>query len=233
MIFSVDDRLFDIFPGLKIGVLVCRVDNTKYGEDVLEPVLRKTRADFDYEKPQEHPRIKAWRQAFGKLGMPASKYQSSIEALIRRVLKGGAFPRINPVVDLYNAASIEFLVPIGGHDLTTIEGDIFLGFAEGGEPFTPIEGGEQEYAERGEVVYRDKNAVLTRRWVWRQSSKDKVTTETRFIFIPIDVMGGVSPSLPENAMTRIDAYLKNSRVGEIALSAVLTVDRPAIEFDVT
>ena len=55
MIFSVDDRLFDVFPELRIGVLVCSVDNTKYGEDILKPALAGIRAGFGYEKAQDHP----------------------------------------------------------------------------------------------------------------------------------------------------------------------------------
>jgi hypothetical protein len=50
VIFSVDERLFDAFPGLKIGVLVCGVDNTTYGGDILDPILARIRAGFGYEK---------------------------------------------------------------------------------------------------------------------------------------------------------------------------------------
>ena len=115
MIFSVDEKLFDLFPELQIGVLICKIENKRYGEDRLEAVLDDIRAGFGYEKPQDHPHIKAWRDAFTKLGISASKYHSSIESLLRRALKGGPFPRINPVVDLYNAVSLKYLVPMGGH----------------------------------------------------------------------------------------------------------------------
>ncbi len=232
MIFSVDNRLFELFPGLKIGVLVCKVDNTRYGEDALDPALRHLRSDFNYEKPQDHPHIKAWRQAFNKLGISASKYQSSIESLARRALKAGVFPRISPMVDLYNAVSLEYLVPIGGHDLGGIEGDIFLGFAQGGEPFTPIEGGEEEHAEKDEVVYKDARAVLTRRWVWRQSNKDKVTAQTASLFIPIDAMEGVAPSLPEGAMERIAAYLERNGAGEVAHRDILHAGHGLTRFQI-
>jgi DNA/RNA-binding domain of Phe-tRNA-synthetase-like protein len=230
VIFSVDRGLFDFFPGLKIGVLVCRVDNTRYGEDILEPTLERLRTGFGFEKPQDHPHVKAWREAFGVLGMSASKYQSSIESLVRRALKGGFFPRVNPLVDLYNAISLEFLVPIGGHDLSPLDGNIILGFAKGTEPFTPMEGGEEETAEKGEVIYRDDRSVLTRRWVWRQSNKDKVTPETKSVFIPIDVLDGLSPNLPEAIMERVGRYLRENRTGEVVLRDVLTSQKTSVEF---
>ena len=68
MNFSIDAKLFDVFPSLKIGVLICEIDNTKYGEDQLEAILEHTKASFVYDKPQDHPHIKVWREAFTKLG---------------------------------------------------------------------------------------------------------------------------------------------------------------------
>ena len=230
MIFAVDERLFEVFPDLRIGVLVCRVDNTRYGEDMLEPALAGIRTGFGYEKPQDHPNIKAWRQAFNKLGISAAKYQSSIESLVRRALKGGAFPRVNPLVDLYNAISLEFLVPMGGHDLAPLDGDIFLGFADGNEPFTPMEGGEDEAAEKGEVVYRDERSVLTRRWVWRQSNKDKVTAKTSSVFMPIDVMEGLPRTLTEDVMERVSGYLRENMSGEVVSRDILTREKRSAKF---
>ena len=77
---------------------------------------------FGSEKVQEHPRIKPWRTAFSKLGISGSKFPSSIESMARRILRGDPFPRINPLVDLYNSVSLKHLVPMGGHDLDTLDG---------------------------------------------------------------------------------------------------------------
>jgi DNA/RNA-binding domain of Phe-tRNA-synthetase-like protein len=232
MVFTVDERLFDLFPGLAVGVLVCHVDNFNYGDDRLESILDRIRSGFSYEKPQDHPHVKAWRLAFGKVGLSPAKYQSSIESLLRRALKGGPFPRVNPIVDLYNAMSLEYLVPIGGHDLTPLDGRLFLGFAEGGEPFTPIDGGEPEKAEKGEVVYKDDKDVLTRRWVWRQSNKDKVTPQTRSIFIPIDIMEGIDLSVCDRVMETITAQFTQHGNGAVIHRDVVTAAHQATEFPV-
>ncbi len=230
MLFSVDERLFDLFPGLAVGVLVCQIDNTKYGDDRLEAILDRVRTGFAYEKAQDHPHIKAWRQAFARVNISPAKYPSSIESLLRRALKGGPFPRVNPMVDLYNAVSLEYLVPIGGHDLAPLEGDIFLGFAEGGEPFTPIEGGDPETADKGEVVYKDARDVLTRRWVWRQSNKDKVFPQTRSVFMPIDIMEGVDVVICEQIMDRIFSQLAQHAMGTVVHRDVVTATHRTTEF---
>lgn len=232
MLFSVDERLLDLFPGLAVGVLICHVDNTRYGDDRLESILDRIRSSFPYDKPQEHPHIKAWRQAFGKVNISPAKYPSSVESLLRRALKGGPFPRVNPMVDLYNAMSLEFLVPIGGHDLASLEGAIFLGLAQGGEPFTPMEGGDPETAEKGEVVYKDSRDVLTRRWVWRQSNKDKVTPQTRSVFIPIDIMEGIDVRLCDTIMDSITAQLARHGNGTVIHRDVVTAAHRTTEFQI-
>ena len=45
----------------------------------------------------------------------------SAEALLARVLKGGELPRINALVDTYNAVSVRHLIPVGGEDLDRLE----------------------------------------------------------------------------------------------------------------
>jgi DNA/RNA-binding domain of Phe-tRNA-synthetase-like protein len=137
---------------------------------------------------------------------------------------------VNPLVDLYNAVSLKFLVPMGGHDISSLEGDIFLGFADGGEPFSPMEGGEDESAEAGEVVYKDFRSVLTRRWVWRQSSKDKVTAGTKKVFIPVDAMEGLSPTLAEDAMAEVIGYLRDKGRGEVLCRDILSREKRSVEF---
>jgi DNA/RNA-binding domain of Phe-tRNA-synthetase-like protein len=230
MIFSIDEGIFSLFPSLKIGVLVGKIDNTKYGEDRLEEVLDDVKIHFSFERPQDHPNIKAWREAFKKLGVPTSKYQSSIESLLKRALKGGPFPRINPLVDLYNAVSLRRLVPIGGHALDPIDGNISLCFAEGKETFIPMDLGEQEIVEKGEVIYRDDKEVLTRRWVWRQSNKDKVLNETTYVFIPVDVMEGLPDWLCQSVINDMEESIIKNGYGKIIHKDILTKEKLQTEF---
>ena len=147
MRFLIQKELFDLLPDLTIGVIIARgIDNTRASveiERLLVEAIEGIRESFGAEKVQEHPRIKPWRSTFSKLGISGSKFPSSIESMARRILKGDPFPRINPLVDLYNSVSLKFVVPMGGHDLDTLDGDIRLQFAEGWEPFMPMGGGEK------------------------------------------------------------------------------------------
>jgi DNA/RNA-binding domain of Phe-tRNA-synthetase-like protein len=224
MQFSIQKELFDVLPDLVIGVVVARgIDNRRNVPEInqlLQASLDAMRSGFGVEKAQDHPRIKAWRGAFSKLGISGSKFPGSIESMARRILKGDPFPRINPIVDLYNSVSLKYLVPMGGHDLDTLVGDVALRFAEGWEPFTPMGGGETLTVARGELVYRDGREVLTRNWVWRQCEKDKATDDTHNIFIPIDVLGEVGRERAAEAINDLTRWIPDY-LGGTVISAVL------------
>src|SRR4030043_911266 len=194
MLFSIQKELFDHLPDLTIGMVVATgLDNTHPSsgiDQLLQQAIEALKKNFVGDKVQDHPRIKPWRTAFTKLGISGSKFPSSVESMARRILKGDPFPQINSLVDLYNSISLRFFVPMGGHDLDTLEGNIHLRFTEGWEPFTPMGGGETVTVPKGELVYRDDREGLTRNWVWRQWERDRATEKTRNIFIPIDVLGG-------------------------------------------
>jgi DNA/RNA-binding domain of Phe-tRNA-synthetase-like protein len=235
MFFSIQKELFDILPDLTIGMVVAKdVDNTRSSEeidDLLTQAVEEMKKNFIGDKAQEHPRIKPWRTAFSKLGISGSKFPSSIESMARRVLKGDPFPKINPLVDLYNSVSLRFLVPMGGHDLDTIEGNIHLRFAEGWEPFTPLGSGEAVVVARGELVYCDDREVLTRNWVWRQCEKDKATEKTKNIFIPIDVLGEVGRERADEIILELSRLIPRYLRGTL-FSAILTSEKPSAEFQI-
>ncbi len=230
MIFAVDEGLFGLFPALQIGVVVCEIDNIRYGEDGLEEVIDDLIIHFTFERTQDHPNIKVWREAFKKMGIPVTKYQSSMETLLKRALKGGPFPRFSPVVDLYNAISLKHLVPIGGHAIGGIDGNIRLGFADGTETFIPLDMGERESVDKGEVVYKDDKEVLTRRWVWRQSNKDRIESETTRVFLPVNVMSGLPEWLCESVVRDLSESVLVNEYGRIVHREILTKDKRETEF---
>ncbi len=233
MFFSVERELFNLLPDLTIGVVVATgVDNSQPFAEIerlLVQAIDQVRRDVGTARAQEHPRIKPWRGAFSKLGISGSKFPSSIESMVKRILRGDPFPRINPLVDFYNAISLRHLVPMGGHDLDTFEGNVSLRFAEGWEPFLPLGGGEQVIVPKGELVYRDDREVLTRNWVWRQCEKDKTTAKTRNIFIPIDVLGEIGPDCAKEIVQELTERVPRYFGGSI-FSGLLTSERLSIEF---
>jgi DNA/RNA-binding domain of Phe-tRNA-synthetase-like protein len=119
------------------------------------------------ERAADDSRIAAWRRVFSEFGSKPSRYPCSAESLLARVLKGDALPRVNALVDTYNAVSLRHVIPVGGEDLDRLEGDLRL-----------------VRADDGEVVWRDDEGVTCRRWNWRQEPRTQLTeTTTRAFFV--------------------------------------------------
>lgn len=151
------------------------------------------RAAFANMQVPQHVHLRAWREAYGAFGSKPSKFLCSAEALLRRVLKEEPLPRINRLVDLYNAISLRHVLPAGGEDLDTISGEVRLAFAKGGEPFDAGDPNDPPYA--GEVVWRDAESVTCRRWNWRQCRRTRLTESTRNAYFVLDRLAPYPPEI--------------------------------------
>ena len=90
------------------------------------------------------PRLASWREAFRQLGYKPGDFRPSIEALLRRVLRGQELPSINALVDIGNIVSLRHLLPVGGHAIDVLTRDIALRPASGAEEFRSLRfAGEQ------------------------------------------------------------------------------------------
>ena len=75
---------------------------------------------------------------YKRVGIDPTKTRPSSEALLRRVRKGDALPRINSMVDVCNWCSFEFQLPYGLYDAAKIEGDVTLRIGREGESYAGI-----------------------------------------------------------------------------------------------
>ncbi|MGH2408847.1 MAG: phenylalanine--tRNA ligase beta subunit-related protein, partial [Chloroflexota bacterium] len=126
MRFRVLDQVFEQFPSVCIGLVVARgVDNTR-SVPAIEASLRAAEAAiiarFENEAAKVESAFAAWRAAFSTLGISPGRFKSSVEALASRARKGSPLPDLGPVVNLVNATSLRYLLPIGSHDLDTVQG---------------------------------------------------------------------------------------------------------------
>ncbi|MBI3956871.1 MAG: hypothetical protein HY340_02675 [Candidatus Kerfeldbacteria bacterium] len=189
MILMIHDEIFAAYPELQIAVVVVRdADNRqtfpKVGE-LLRREIDMARTVFGGMAVSDHPNIRAWRAAYQHF-TAASRYHSSVEALVTRAVKGKGMSRINALVDLYNTASLKYLVPIGGEDLKTIKGNIALRRAAGDEPFTALGSTENDPPDTGEVAYFDDAGCLCRRFNWREADRTKLTAATEHAIFAIE-----------------------------------------------
>jgi len=146
----------------------------------LDEAARRLAVRLDGRAPHEDPHMVAWRETYTAFGSKPSRTRNSAEALAKRALSDAGAPRINLLVDLYNAISIAHLIPVGGEDIDRIEGGMWLVPAKGDEEFVTMAGGEKtvEHPDAGEVVWCDDAGVTCRRWNWRQGPRTRLTEET-------------------------------------------------------
>lgn len=206
-VFRIDQAVFDIFPNARFAAVVARGVNNR-GEnpavaDLLDEAVEQIRERFGGGDPKSDPRIAVWREAFGSRGWTPSKYLSSIEALVRRIAKGGDMPRISPAVDLANSVSLSLLVPIGAHDLGTAPNGIDVRLANPTDRFEPMGDAPDESPDEGEIVYVHENDIRTRRWVWRQSRSGLVSPQTTDFLFPIDGFAPVTDQAVNEAAERL------------------------------
>lgn len=218
------------FPSLTIARLdATGVDNGEVdGRDALDQELaaatEQFRTRFATEAAlTEHPLLVLWRETYTKFGINPKRQRPSAEALLRRVLKSGAVPRINPIVDIYLLSELHHLLPVGGYDRDCVRGPLQLRHSAGAEPFDAIGSTTPEPTVKGEIVYSDDDGVLTRCWNWRDCDRTKITEQTKnlslFIELPNAAQGtAILQAQIDFIAQRVERYCKG-RVETHVLSA--------------
>lgn len=190
MKFIIEPAVFEKLPAACFGVVAAKgVDNSRPCEKIdalLDESVALAEARFAGKKVKEEPDILPYRAAFQALGVNPNKYMCSIEALFTRIAKGKGMPHINPPVDLNNAVSLKYTLPMGTHDLGASPLDMEVRFARAGDVFLPFGSETTEAPDDGELVYAVGNEVRTRRWTWRQSEQGKIGPGTSCVLFPID-----------------------------------------------
>jgi DNA/RNA-binding domain of Phe-tRNA-synthetase-like protein len=122
------------------------------------------------------------------MGPKPTQYRCASEALLRRLRKEGSLPRLHPLVDLCNAVSAAYAIPIAVFDLAHVSGALEVRRADGDEDCLAF-GGEHERPEAGEVVFADtQRRVHARRWCNRQSAWSAMRPETAEVLIVAEAM---------------------------------------------
>ena len=227
---TINDEIFDRYPYTCIGVIVATgIDNSKNQDP--EMGLIKTAEELVVEKFRDieicdEPTLKAWRRVYKD--MDAKKYKCSAESLVKRTLTGANLNSINSLVNLYNYISLKYTLPVGGESLDVVEGDIILCEATGDERFIPLFGTENEPPKPCEIIYRDDNDVMCRRWNWREAEKTKLTDETTSAVLEIE--GIIAEDVPriEVATAEMAELIMKFCGGEVK-TYILDKDNKSVE----
>jgi lysyl-tRNA synthetase class 2 len=191
--YSVDEKIFDLFPAFRRGVVIATsLDNTAADPELGKLILEASEKMLATPADSEPQPISAWNDAYLKLGVDPKRFTPSIKFLYEQIRKGKPPRSISKIVDVMNLVSLRRMAPCGGDDLNTIlPGDLRLGFAQGDESFAPLfKATALENPIPGEVIYYTPQTkkVMCRRWTWRNADFSKIAPETTSVAINIDVM---------------------------------------------
>ena len=229
MYFEHDGEIWRDFPALVPGVLF--VDGITPDVAVDSHVAafnRRAEERLEQGTESEFPEVQAWRRAFAAMGLKPTQYRCASESLLRRFRKEGQLPRLHPLVDLCNAVSLAYAIPIAVFDVAKIASYINVRYATGDEEYLTFSG-DTEHPARGEVIFADKaGQAHARRWTNRQSALSAVRDTTSAALI-------VAEALHASAAADVSEVLKT--IAELVnlwparwQAAVLTADSPRFGF---
>jgi len=219
----VNPEIFTKVKDLNVGVIVIKdADNTvdigAFVKDEYAVIAKSVRVKFDGADIAEYPVIKKWREIYKGFG--EKKVRSSIESLIRRVTNGKDIYNINPLVDIYNLASLKFELPCGGEDTDVISADLELTFADGSENFIPLGETETENPNAGEIIYKFADTAVCRNFNYRESDVTKLTENTKNAVIVFEeISAGASNLKP--ALDWLAAKVTELLSAKIVTAAIL------------
>ncbi len=197
---SIDSQIKNIAPGfraLSITVAAAPLVDTTVAQVMLD------HACAIVTKQQPHwaeAHLAAWDRAYQNFGAKPKRTPCSAHALRKRVLRDGTMMHLDPVVDVYNAVSLAYAIPIGGENIAAYQGMPYLKVASGDEVFDCYKEGQavSERVEAGEVIWCDELGATCRRWNWRQGIRTRLSAQDQQMWFILE-------SLPEMPLDELYA----------------------------
>jgi len=234
--FIAEDSFWNLFPDAAIGIVIAR--GMKYADEVSAEDVRAVRAmlasaneaadaHLTSDQVSQNQVVAVWREAY-RLFKTKKGARCSIENLLKRMLKGNPVGSITPSVDIYNAVSLEYALPVGGEDIDSFKGDVRLGITEGGDAFRPLGEDEDDPTLPGELCYRDDAGAICRCWNWRDGERTALSDGSRNGFLVVEC---VDPQRIDDLKAAIDelaAAVGRHLDAHIDTTCIITRDSPSM-----
>jgi DNA/RNA-binding domain of Phe-tRNA-synthetase-like protein len=174
--------------------LRCEIDVDVVGLELYELEVTAPRDDFELEVKRATQAVRSGeiagteraRELYRRFGTDPTHVRPSSEALLRRMRKGEPFPRINSLVDVANAMSVQLQVPVGLYDLGKVKGDeLTIRLGRDGEGYDGI--GKERVNVAGRICVADADGPCGNPSA--DSARTMITTSTEeaawIYFLPV------------------------------------------------
>ncbi len=172
----------------------CDIDIDVVALELYELEVTAPREDFELEvkraaqaaRTGEVGPIDRARELYRRFGTDPTRMRPSSEALLRRMKKGEPLPRINSLVDVANALSVQLQVPVGLYDLGKVKGEeLVIRLGTEGESYEGI--GKERVNVAGRICVADAEGPVGN--PSSDSARTMITTETEsaewIYFLPV------------------------------------------------
>lgn len=230
--FIVDSSFWNLFPDAKIGVLLLK-DYVNSPESpaavvqLLEDSIPLAQGHLTEDVFSENEVIQVYRKAYQQFKTKKGA-RSSIEALLKRSASNNPVRSINPLVDIYNAASLRYALPVGAEDIDTFVGDLRLTITDGGDEFYLIGDDTNQPTLAGELCYKDEKGAVCRCFNWRDGERTMITDQTKNAFLVIELLDtNRLPALKE-ALDFIEQHAQDYLQAKTS-QFILDVNQPCLD----
>jgi DNA/RNA-binding domain of Phe-tRNA-synthetase-like protein len=198
-------------------------------DDQLPPLYGIAGARLSTSSEGALPEIQAWRRTFSTMGLKPTQYRCAAESLLRRFKKEGTLPAIHPLVDLCNALSLAYAIPIAVFDIAHVTDFLEVRPATGAETHSTFNGTTEHPAPQ-EIIFADAaNHAHARRWSHRQSAHSTIRPTTTAALIVAEALHPTA----EADIERLNGTLSEALTTIWSCpprSAILTESSPRFDF---
>lgn len=207
-----DQQIRKNFPDAKIGWLLADIsvqESHPYAETLKSGLVQMLQAKgITQESLTQQYEVAQWREIFRGMGVKPQKYRSTVEALVKRVLKDQNMWSISSVVDMYNCVTVSTFLALGAFDTAHIDGDIVLRYGQEDEKFLPL-GSDEEIipVDPRQIVYADDTKIISWLWCYRDTRLTGITLDTKEAVFIVDTAFSPKMSSVQNGIDMLSKHL--------------------------
>jgi DNA/RNA-binding domain of Phe-tRNA-synthetase-like protein len=191
MKITVKKSVFKKYSKLKIAfVFVECIDNSMKLEES-KHLLKETEQligfTFNKDTAETHLLISPWKTAQEEFGKEAKHYQTSVERLINKVIKGKTTATGNVVGNLSKYLALKHIVPFGVDNFDKIKGDLIFDLASGREKV-----GVLRNLKKGALYYKDDKSILGTKLDYWKSKRTALDKKSKSVLIHFEILPPVN-----------------------------------------
>ena len=216
----IEDAVREKFE-ISVGIAEIRGVDQKESREInneITTVEEEVKRTYKTDEVKDIRTIRLQRDFFWRIGVDPTKVRPASEALVRRILLNKGLPRVSPIVDAYNLASVKTLLTFSAFDMARIAPPLSVKFSREGEKVILI-GDRKKKLTGKELVLTDSAKILCV-YVHGDVEETKVTDATTDVLLVAYGIPGMSREELREGLTIASHYIRRFAGGEMVMEEV-------------